>query len=543
MLGCVSMFLVIRLLWGLLSPETFSYQVPVGFAVTASTSFATGYFKPSVPKSKTRRTNRQRSSRSRYRRFRRRHLHYCLVRRCYSRAYAASPWSVRTRQHRRWRRRKQRQRVRYRVKRQQLKWKKFLTPQLSSRTLWNHHRKVNSDFLSADSDSFAPFATYGLIPEEVLSKFCEERAHTFMSTTRLMKSFDNMSLLDGAKQTAKRLSLFRSESEATRKRSTFKSCPLVWDTGASFGLTPFRGDFIDYTECSIPVNDIARTNMVVGIGTTLHKFLVDGNELFLPCLSYHLPTADVRLFSPQTYHTIYGGHSVVNGDMAQMYIDFLKVEVEIDREGSNVPMVHGCSVSPKEMEEHGPHIRSALPQFKRKVDALSSWNEGAFSWNLATTEIDDEFAHYGSAFGYGLPGVGVPENNNLSSAQKELLLWHWKLGISMQRIQELMRVVEISEENGATSTMDRVIIPKIKATATCPIPMCQSCQLSRAKQRKPKTTKSKAIPEASGAITRQKYNVGDFVSLDQYVVKTPGRLPTGFGRESITNMFHGGTIF
>ena len=105
-------------------------------------------------------------------------------------------------------------------------------------------------------------------------------------------------------------------------------------------------------------------------------------------------------------------------------------------------------------------------------------------------------------------------------------------------------MVEISEENGATSTMDRVIIPKIKATATCPIPMCQSCQLSRAKQRKPKTTKSKAIPEATGAITRDKYNVGDFVSLDQYVVKTPGRLPTGFGRESesITNMFHG-TIF
>ena len=238
MLGCVSMFLVIRLLWGLLSPETFSYQVPVGFAVTVSTSFATGYFKPSVPQSKARRTNRKRSSRSRYRRFRRRYLHYCLVRRCYSRSCAAAPWSVRTRQHRRWRRRKQHQRVRYRVKRHQLKWKKFLTPQLSSRTLWNQHRKVNSDFLSADSDSFAPFATYGLIPEEVLSKFCEERAHTFTSTTRLMKSFDNMSLLDGAKQTAKRLNLFRSESEATRKRSTFKSCPLVWDTGASFGLTP-----------------------------------------------------------------------------------------------------------------------------------------------------------------------------------------------------------------------------------------------------------------------------------------------------------------
>ena len=59
----------------------------------------------------------------------------------------------------------------------------------------------------------------------------------------------------------------------------------------------------------------------------------------------------------------------------------------------------------------------------------------------------------------------------------------------------------------------------------------------------PKTTRSKALPEAIGALTRDKYNVGDFVSLDQYVVKTPGRLPSGYGQESNVNMFHGGTIF
>eukprot|EP00956_Cyclotella_meneghiniana_P000565 scaffold631_cov49-Cyclotella_meneghiniana.AAC.2 len=59
MLGCVSMFFVVSFLWGLLSMETLSYQVPVGFAVTVSTSCATEYFKPSVSKSKPRRTNRQ----------------------------------------------------------------------------------------------------------------------------------------------------------------------------------------------------------------------------------------------------------------------------------------------------------------------------------------------------------------------------------------------------------------------------------------------------------------------------------------------------
>eukprot|EP00956_Cyclotella_meneghiniana_P006417 scaffold8416_cov43-Cyclotella_meneghiniana.AAC.1 len=102
-----------------------------------------------------------------------------------------------------------------------------------------------------------------------------------------------------------------------------------------------------------------------------------------------------------------------------------------------------------------------------------------------------------------------------------------------------MRVAELRESTGAVTVMDRVIVPKIKSAANCPIPMCQSCQLSRARLRKPKVAKSKAIPENAGALSRDQYCTGDFVSLDQYIVKTPGRLPTGYGKESYTNMFHG----
>jgi hypothetical protein len=121
-------------------------------------------------------------------------------------------------------------------------------------------------------------------------------------------------------------------------------------------MTPFRQDFIDYTECRIPVNDIARTNTVIGIGTTLHKFKVNGEDIFMACLSYHLPSADVRFFSPQTFHTLYGGHSTVNGDKVEMFIDSLRIGVGIDRGASNVPMVLDCWVSPEEMKEHGPKI-------------------------------------------------------------------------------------------------------------------------------------------------------------------------------------------
>ncbi len=44
---------------------------------------------------------------------------------------------------------------------------------------------------------------------------------------------------------------------------------LIWDTGMSFGVTPFWIDFIDYVECNIPVRDGTKVNKVVGIVPSL----------------------------------------------------------------------------------------------------------------------------------------------------------------------------------------------------------------------------------------------------------------------------------
>ena len=51
-----------------------------------------------------------------------------------------------------------------------------------------------------------------------------------------------------------------------------KSLILIWDTGVSYGLTPFCSDLIDYVKCENPVRDVTKVNTVIGIGTTLHKF-------------------------------------------------------------------------------------------------------------------------------------------------------------------------------------------------------------------------------------------------------------------------------
>ena len=55
--------------------------------------------------------------------------------------------------------------------------------------------------------------------------------------------------------------------------------------------------------------------------------------------------------------------------------------------------------------------------------------------------------------------------------------------------------------------------------------------------------RSTAIPEKEGLLSRNKYEAGDFVSADQFVVNTPGRLLNGFGKESSREKLHGGTIF
>ncbi len=136
-------------------------------------------------------------------------------------------------------------------------------------------------------------------------------------------------------------------------QGTFKNCPvgggklnpcsliLIWDTGASYGLTPFRSDFIDYVECDMPVWDVTKVNKVIGIGTTLHKFTnTDGKPVFLLCVSYHLPQTDVCLISPQTYHQMHGGYSKVYEQSIQMKLRTSTINITIEQGLTNLPVVH-----------------------------------------------------------------------------------------------------------------------------------------------------------------------------------------------------------
>ncbi len=136
----------------------------------------------------------------------------------------------------------------------------------------------------------------------------------------------------------------------------------------------------------------------------------------------------------------------------------------------------------------------------------------------------DEFHYeFGTAAQMVCPCVSMEGNTNLTRAQQELLLSHWRLGISMHHIQELMLGHQVKDPHGCHTWVPPVIKPKFAASTTCPIPKCPSCELSRAKKQNPKVVKQEAIKEKEAILAWDRYQAGDFVSMHQFVVKTPNR--------------------
>ena len=113
----------------------------------------------------------------------------------------------------------------------------------------------------------------------------------------------------------------------------------------------------------------------------------------------------------------------------------------------------------------------------------------------------------------------------------------------MHRVQQMMRSKTLKDEHGRETVLPPIITPKYKSTPNCPVPKCMACQLARAKRRNTGVSHSKPIPEKKDILSWDRYEVGDYVSADQFVVSIPGRLPSGYGREGANSRFHGGTIF
>jgi hypothetical protein len=99
----------------------------------------------------------------------------------------------------------------------------------------------------------------------------------------------------------------------------------------------------------------------------------------------------------------------------------------------------------------------------------------------------------------------------LTSPQRDLLLWNWKLGINMYRVQKIMREKTFDEPLEQHTILPPIIKPEFPSAWNCVIPVCRACLLARARKRTPNVKPSKAIPESEGTLSCNRYEVGDFV--------------------------------
>ena len=84
---------------------------------------------------------------------------------------------------------------------------KFLSPEKSSSELWNEQHKANVEFFQAQDYPFLPHTEGGMVPDEVLYEFTNERADTFLAAARLMSKMKSSDRVGGAEEVVQRLAV------------------------------------------------------------------------------------------------------------------------------------------------------------------------------------------------------------------------------------------------------------------------------------------------------------------------------------------------
>ena len=248
---------------------------------------------------------------------------------------------------------------------------------------------------------------------------------------------------------------------------TKEAIRVIFDTGASISISPHREDFIgDLVRpgSSDTVSGLSGDTTVAGIGTVRWSFLDDyGKEHVVETAAYYVPTARVRLFSPQTYMT--------EQQTGSLSMDSTGFSFWFD-------------ANPLSITQFICDPRSNLPICKASVDRTPL--------GVANLSVIDD------------------QNTNLTDLQKELMKWHWKIGhFHFQWIQSLMR-----EHDGKPS----VLVPRHPKASSCPSPLCASCQFGKQSRRPTGSTHLEVITEM--ALRRDHLKPGQMVSIDQCGVST-----------------------
>ena len=343
--------------------------------------------------------------------------------------------------------------------------------------------------------------------------------------------------------------------------SNINELPIVIDTGASFSITPTITDFdqsIARSAC-MSLNQLSGKTPVIGEGPiTWNIEDVEGTRRQIKTHAYYVPTATIRLFSPQTY--------IGKDTRARLMLNSKGISLTLKcgtlmqfplNQASNLPfMLTETAVNhtrPKTGTSHFTSFQSLQSLFQSPIAQISF--NGHDSSQIRTTRhstIND----FSQTFNTGQPATGIfhslarksvinRDNFNLKPQQQELLLWHCRLGhTDFQRVQSLLR--KPHTPRGAIDhghLHSRFIVPTHNEASSCQPPKCEACQYAKQKRTTPLNPKHKDADYREGMLSIGKTDPGDCISCDQYMSTTLGRLSHTLGKEDKSRQLVGGTMF
>ena len=298
---------------------------------------------------------------------------------------------------------------------------------------------------------------------------------------------------------------------------------IILDTGCTFAITHDKRDFIVYNEGSradATVQTVNGPTPLIGSGIVRWTLISEsGQHLHIEVPCHHVPNSTIRLLSPQDYCLYkgldrskdqFGG----NSNYFWMHADHLGTRFQ-------------CPIDPRS------NLPVALAKLPCHLGGCTSLTSTSTTEPPCPTCTGSHFASL---------SVFDETNQNLTSAQKELLLWHSRLGhLGFEHTQRLMHPRVTDSSPSDTIMREPCISPKHASAKTCKPPLCAACQIAKAKRRNPEVSTTTINPHTH--LKQDDLTPGNRVSIDQYESSVRGRLATSRGKESFGTKYAGGTIF
>ena len=249
---------------------------------------------------------------------------------------------------------------------------------------------------------------------------------------------------------------------------------VVIDSGASRSLSPLCSNFITFTSVDSKISGVGAQASIKGVGMVQWK-VTDQNGVShtIETMAYFVPAASIRLYSPQFhFRENLCGHMVLDNSGVTLSLPSAKSSLtDLSfpfQASSNLPLMLPTS---------HPSLISGF--FATNVDQVFPGLDktpplGFFDPVFENIDVDFAPSEL-QAF------LLDKSNSNLSSAQKELLLIHWKSGhTDMHRLQTMMHPTKALDSSDSRLHLSPPVVFKTKFAKThlCEPPKCFACILA-----------------------------------------------------------------